>query len=61
MVLSQHLRTYWNEGKLKMVKIGYARVSTTDQNLEAQEEQLRAAGCTKLFVEKVSGAKKGSP
>lgn len=45
----------------EMVKIGYARVSTTDQNLEAQEEQLRAAGCTKLFVEKVSGAKQDRP
>lgn len=36
--------------------IGYARVSTTDQiaGLEAQERDLRATGCTKLFAERVS-------
>lgn len=35
--------------------IGYARVSSTGQSLEVQAEQLRIAGCTKLFEEKVSG------
>lgn len=35
--------------------IGYARVSSTGQSLEIQEEQLREAGCTKLFAEKRSG------
>ena len=36
--------------------VGYARVSTADQNagLEAQERDLRATGCTKLFAEKAS-------
>lgn len=39
-----------------MAKIGYARVSTADQNLVRQTEQLEKAGCTKIFQEKVSGA-----
>ena len=35
--------------------VGYARVSTHDQNLSAQIEQLHAAGCTQLFVDQGSG------
>src|SRR5271165_1252824 len=38
------------------VLIGYARVSTLDQNLTLQRDALTEAGCTKLFVEQVSGA-----
>lgn len=36
--------------------VGYARVSTADQiaGLEAQERDLRATGCTRLFTERVS-------
>lgn len=37
------------------VIVGYARVSSSGQSLEVQEEQLRAAGCTELFAEKKSG------
>ena len=36
---------------------GYARVSTDHQSLGAQLEQLTAAGCTKVFQEKASGAR----
>src|SRR5438128_10514648 len=37
-------------------RLGYARVSTYGQTLDAQLEQLRGAGCIKIFREKVTGA-----
>ena len=37
------------------MKIGYARVSTTSQNLDMQVSALTDAGCDKIYTEKVSG------
>ena len=41
--------------------LGYARVSTDDQNLALQRAALRAAGCRRLYEEKASGAKCDHP
>lgn len=43
------------------MKIGYARVSTQDQNLDRQLDQLRTEGCERVYEEKVSGAKSDRP
>ena len=40
----------------KPMLIGYARVSTVDQNLASQRDALTDAGCAKIFIEQMSGA-----
>ena len=41
--------------------LGYARVSTDDQDLRLQRAALREAGCKRVYEEKVSGAKRDRP
>ena len=41
--------------------VGYSRISTADQTVTSQEDALRAAGCTHLYRDTISGAKMERP
>ena len=43
------------------MKVGYARVSTIEQNLDLQLQALKKVGCQKIYREKVSGATRQRP
>jgi DNA invertase Pin-like site-specific DNA recombinase len=48
----------WEVGS---VLIGYARISTDDQNLALQHDALAAAGCEKIYEDRLSGARAERP
>lgn len=41
--------------------IGYARVSTNEQNLDLQKEALRQAGCQRIYEDQISGLREDRP
>lgn len=43
------------------MKVGYARVSTEDQNLHMQEDALKSAGCEEIYTDVASGSKSQRP
>jgi DNA invertase Pin-like site-specific DNA recombinase len=43
------------------LRIGYARVSTDDQDLTNQRAELHAAGCARIFAEKITGTQRDRP
>lgn len=54
------LTTHSNE-KNGGLRIGYARVSTHEQNLDSQRDCLLAAGCERVYTDTVSGIKAARP
>ena len=43
------------------MRIGYARVSAIEQNLDLQEDALKATGCEKVYTDKTGGTRAERP
>jgi DNA invertase Pin-like site-specific DNA recombinase len=55
------MQNLFSKGALGMPTYGYARVSTGGQSLASQDAELHAAGCAKVYAEKISGARSNRP
>jgi hypothetical protein len=51
----------WSATEALSSRIGYARVGTLHQNLDSQIDALRAAGCEKIFTDKMTGSRLDGP
>lgn len=49
------------EKKERNMLIGYARVSSSEQNLDLQVDELKKAGCAEIYSDKITGMKKSRP
>jgi len=50
-----------SEAKEKTMLVGYARVSTGEQNLDLQLDSLKQMGCEEIYTDEISGAKSQRP
>src|SRR5262252_957166 len=60
-VLNHNAQIAFKKEDRNMTTYGYARVSTDGQSLTSQDAELHAAGCAKVYAEKISGARSNRP
>jgi DNA invertase Pin-like site-specific DNA recombinase len=48
-------------GTIQSMDVGYVRVSKREQNPELQRRELRAAGCERIFEERISSREESRP